>query len=279
MAFFTVQGRTNYYVDMGQGRPVLLLHGISNSGRAWAPQVPALMAAGYRAIVPDHAGHGVSGSVSAPFGVKDIADDSEALMDHLGLDRLDVVGLSLGGMVALELGLRHPQRIGRMIVANSFDRTATPEFKSMAEGWARTFELPHGPVLRLEQNWPSLVSPGFQKTAEGLRTWQVWHGIAAGADGPSLAHVARGITDFDFSDRIRNLVMPVLFVAGELDRMSPQELSRTMAERAPLGQYHLIQGAAHISNVDSPDAFTRTMLQFLEAAQPCDTTASLASRE
>lgn len=266
MAFYTVQDRTNYYIDIGEGRPVLLLHGISNSGRAWGPQLPALVAAGYRVIVPDHAGHGASGRVSTPFGVSDIADDTAALMAQLGIEQLDCVGLSLGGMVALELALRHPDHIGRLIVANSFERTATPAFVAMAEGWATVFEQPHGPVLRLEQNWPALVSPDFQVTAEGLRTWQVWHGIAASAHGPSLAQVARGITDFDCADRIADLAMPVLFVAGELDRMSPPDVSRTMAERARNGQYQMIDGAAHISNVDNADAFTRIMLDFLDVS-------------
>lgn len=268
MAFYSVQGRTNYYVDIGEGRPVLLLHGISNSGRAWAPQVPELKAAGYRAIVPDHAGHGASGALMAPFGVKDLADDTEALIAHLGLDEFDLVGLSLGGMVALELALRHSQRVGRLIVANSFDRTATPQFKAMAEGWARTFEQPHGPVLRLEQNWPSLVSSAFQESAEGLGTWQVWHGIAASADGSSLAHVARGITDFDRANGLGELAMPVLFIAGEWDRMSPPGLSLAMAERVPDGICQVIAGAAHISNVDSADEFSRIMLQFLGTARP-----------
>ncbi|MET4898585.1 alpha/beta fold hydrolase [Sphingomonadaceae bacterium jetA1] len=266
MAFYTVQGRTNYYVSVGEGHPVLLLHGISNSGRAWAPQVPALVAAGYRAIVPDQAGHGASSALSAPFGVTDLADDMEALIDQLGIDRLDIVGLSLGGMVALELALRRPRHVGRLIVANSFDRTTMPEFKTMAEGWARIFEQPHGPVLRLEQNWPSLVSPGFQATEEGLRTWLVWHGIAASADGPSLAHVTRGVTDFDCTDRIGELAMPTLFIAGELDRMSPPDLSRTMARRAPQGTCQVIEGAGHISNVDSASGFTRIMLTHLDAA-------------
>ncbi|HZV08283.1 MAG TPA: alpha/beta hydrolase, partial [Novosphingobium sp.] len=165
---------------------------------------------------------------------------------------------------------------GRLIAANSFDRTATPAFAAMAAEWARLFRQPHGPVVRLEQNWPSLVSPTFQKTADGLRTWQVWHGIAASADGPSLAHVARGITDFDRADRIGELAMPALFIAGGLDRMSPPALSRAMAEQAPRGAYQLIEGAAHISNVDSADTFTQSMLRFLDPAflDPAEPTAA-----
>lgn len=263
MSFYTVHGRTNYYFSLGEGRPVLLLHGISNSGRAWAPQVPALVAAGYRVIVPDHAGHGASGRLSAPLGVADIAADSIALLDHLAIDRLDLVGLSLGGMVAIEMALHQPDRFGRLVIANSFDRTTSPAFKAMAESWATIFEQPHGPVTRLEQNWPMLVAPHFRATAEGVRTYQVWHGIAASADGRSLAHVARGITDFDRSAQLGDLAMPSLFIAGSEDRMSVPALSQSMAERAGDGRARVIAGAAHISNVDQAEAFTDLLLDFL----------------
>ncbi|AKU95610.1 Beta-ketoadipate enol-lactone hydrolase [Labilithrix luteola] len=267
MPFYDAQGRGNYFIEFGKGPPVLLLHGISNSGRAWAPQIPSLVAAGYRVIVPDHAGHGASARLSAPFGVADLADDIESLLAHLRIETLDLVGLSLGGMVALELALRHPARIGRLVVANSFDKTATPPFQAMAKGWAETFERPHGPVARLEQSWPSLVSPAFQATPDGLRTYQIWHGIAATADGASLAHVARGIGNFDVSARIGQLVMPTLFIAGSLDAMSPPEMSRHMAERVPRARCVVIDGAAHISNVDSAEVFSSRLVDFLHAAQ------------
>lgn len=166
-------------------------------------------------------------------------------------------------MIALELALRDPERIGRLVVANSFDKTSTPVFHALAEGWATIFERPGGPVQRLEQSWPSLVSPAFQTTPEGLRTYQVWHGIAATADGASLAHVARGIGAFDVTERIASLAMPTLFMAGNLDGMSPPETSHRMAERAPQGRYAEIDGAAHISNVDSADRFSARLLEFL----------------
>lgn len=264
MPFYTVQGRNNYYMEFGEGRPVLLLHGISNSGRAWGPQIHALVQKGFRVIVPDHAGHGASGRLNAPFSVDDFANDLEALLTHLGVGNLDVVGLSLGGMIALALALRYPNRIDHLIVANSFDKTATAAFQDMAEGWAQVFEQPYGPIIRLEQNWPSLVSPAFQKSAEGLRTYQIWHGIAATVDGLSLAHVARGIGTFDVSNRLGQLTMPTLFIAGGLDRMSMPETSRRMTSSVPNADFVLIEDAAHISNVDAAEAFTTQMLDFLE---------------
>lgn len=263
MAFYDTASRTNYFIEFGAGRPIVLLHGISNSGRAWGPQIAPLVEAGYRVIVPDHAGHGASGKLTAPIGVAALAGDIEALLAHLDIGPVDLVGLLLGGMIALELALRDPERIGRLVVANSFDKTSTPVFHALAEGWATIFERPGGPVQRLEQSWPSLVCPAFQSTPEGLRTYQVWHGIAATADGASLAHVARGIGAFDVTERTASLAMPTLFMAGNLDGMSPPETSHRMAERAPQGRYAEIDGAAHISNVDSADRFSAHLLEFL----------------
>lgn len=263
MAFYETAGRTNYFLTFGEGPAVLLLHGISNSGRAWSPQVPALVAAGYRVIVPDHAGHGASDRLAAPFGVADIADDTERLLAALAIDRLDIVGLSLGGMVALELALRNPGRIGRLIVANSFPQTNSPAFKAMAQGWADVFESPHGPVRRFEQNWPTLVSTAFQNSPEGLQTYQAWHGNAATSDGASLAQIARGITDFDVLERLGQLAAPTLLIAGSDDRMSLPHYSQAMAERIASGTCLEIPGAAHISNVDSSQVFNAHMLAFL----------------
>ncbi|WP_237763023.1 alpha/beta fold hydrolase [Paenibacillus sp. A3] len=116
-----------------------MLHGISNSGRAWAPQIAPLVEAGFRVIVPDHAGHGASARLDRAFGVSDIAADVLALLDHFSIESADIIGLWLGGMVALEIALTQPRCVGKLIVANSFDTTATEEFRTMAEGWARTF--------------------------------------------------------------------------------------------------------------------------------------------
>jgi 3-oxoadipate enol-lactonase len=265
MAFYDANGRSNYFIEFGRGRPILLLHGIGNSGRAWGPQIPFLVEAGYRVVVPDHAGHGASAPVSRPFGVTDIADDTELLLAHLDIDTFDIVGLSLGGMIALELALRHPAKIRRLAVANSFDNTTAPAFRTMAEGWAAIFEKTHGPVERLEQNWPAVVSPSFRATAEGMRTYQIWHGVAATADGASLAQISRGITEFDVSRRIGELAMPALFLGGSHDVMSPPEVCRRMAEQALAGEFSIIDGAAHISNVDSAEEFTAHLLAFLQA--------------
>lgn len=263
MAFYINGNRRNYYIEFGIGRPVILLHGIGNSGRAWAPQIVPLVKAGYRVIVPDNAGHGASARLDRPLGVSDIATDVLALLDYLSIEAADIIGLSLGGMVALEIALTQPRRVGNLIVANSFDTTATEEFRTIAEGWARTFRGEDGPVKRFESIWPMNVNEAFRASAEGMRTYQVWHGLAAAADGSSLAYVAEGIVGFDVIMRMDSLSMPVLFIAGEQDRMSPPAISQRMADRVPNARFIEIQGAAHISNADSAATFNEAVISFL----------------
>ncbi|WP_237763022.1 alpha/beta fold hydrolase [Paenibacillus sp. A3] len=117
------------------------------------------------------------------------------------------------------------------------------------------------------------VNEAFRASAEGMKTYQVWHGLAATADGRSLAYVAEGIVGFDATTRLASLSMPVLFIAGEQDRMSPPAFSRRMADRVPNERYIEIQGAAHISNVDSAVAFNEAVITFLGGAPTSVTSA------
>lgn len=264
MAYYRNDERTNYFIEFGSGRPVVLLHGISNSGRAWGPQIPPLVRAGFRVIVPDHAGHGASQPVRRTVTVADIAADVLALLDHLQIGRADIVGLSLGGMAALQLALDEPERVSRLIVANSFDSWVGDDLAAMAKGWASIFRGDGGPVDRLERTWPMLVSETFQTSDQGLQTYQVWHGIAATVDGPALANVAEGIIGFDVAARLPALLTPALFIAGERDLMSVPAISRRMAARAPHASYVELAGASHLSNVDSAELFNRALLAFLQ---------------
>jgi 3-oxoadipate enol-lactonase len=173
MSYYENGGRRNYFVEFGSGRPVVLLHGITNSGRAWSSQVAPLARAGLRVIVPDHAGHGASAALEQPFGIKDIADDIAALLTSIGIRKADIVGVCLGGLAALEIALTRPELVGKLVVANSLGTMATRDFQTMLEGWAKVLRGPDGPVTILQQSWPLMVNEAFQASGEGLRTYQV----------------------------------------------------------------------------------------------------------
>ena len=116
-----VNGVHLYYETHGEGRPMILLHGGLTSGEMFAPILPTL-AATHQVIVVDLQGHGRTADVDRPLDMALMADDVAALIDHLGLDRPDVVGFSLGGGVALHTGFRHPEKVGRLVAASAHIR-------------------------------------------------------------------------------------------------------------------------------------------------------------
>jgi pimeloyl-ACP methyl ester carboxylesterase len=102
-----------YYALYGEGEPVLLIHGGLGNADVWGYQVPAL-AAGHKVIVADSRGHGRSTRSAKPFGYQLMADDYLALLDHLGIDRTALVGWSDGGIIGLDIAIRHPERLSRL---------------------------------------------------------------------------------------------------------------------------------------------------------------------
>src|SRR5689334_755394 len=113
-----VNGINLYYETHGAGRPLILLHGGLMSGETFGPVLP-LLAEHHQVITPDLQGHGRTADIDRPIDVRLMADDIAALIDHLGLDKPDVVGYSLGGGVALQTAINYPNKIRRLVAASA----------------------------------------------------------------------------------------------------------------------------------------------------------------
>src|SRR6266700_3367767 len=113
-----VNGINLYYETHGAGRQLILLHGGLGSGEMFGPILPAL-AEGHQVIAVDLQGHGRTADIDRPIDVRLMADDIAALIDHLGLDRPDVVGYSLGGGVAFHTAAKYPDKVGRLVMASA----------------------------------------------------------------------------------------------------------------------------------------------------------------
>src|SRR5881296_2976604 len=111
-----VNGVSLYYQTDGTGRPLVLLHGGLGSGEMFGPILPALTQR-HQVIMPDLQGHGRTADIDRPIDVRLMADDIAALIDHLGLEKPDLVGYSLGGGVAFFTAVKHPQKVGKLVMA------------------------------------------------------------------------------------------------------------------------------------------------------------------
>ena len=251
----------NLYVEThGAGRPVILLHGGLGSGEMFGPVLPALSAK-HQVILPDLQGHGRTADIGRPIDVRSMADDIAALIGHLGLDKPDVVGYSLGGGVALQTAIRHPDRVGRLVAfsANIRRDAIYPEMLAQQGqvGAAVAEFMKDTPMYELYQR--VAPRPGdFPRLLDKM--------------GQAMAQ------DFDFTEEVRGLRVPTLIGAADADMAPPshyveifsllgggQRDGGWMGEGRPAGGHALaiLPGLTHYDLVASP-LFAAATLAFLD---------------
>ena len=261
MPFYTSRGARLHYEIAGEGAPVLLVHGFTNFGQVWAGQVAALVHAGYRAIVPDLAGHGLSAGADAITDMPALAADLVALLDALGLERATICGLSLGGMVAQQMMVDHPERVGAAVIAGS--RADNSGMAAAVANWITELEGAGGALGRLAKTYPMLLNERYRNSAAGEASLQLWQLVLSKVDGHALAHVARGMLRFDVGAHLPAVRTRTLVIAGEQDQLIAPALTRHIAELIPAAQFVEIAGGGHISSLDSAATFNTLLLQFL----------------
>jgi pimeloyl-ACP methyl ester carboxylesterase len=256
-----VNGINLYHEAHGAGRPMILLHGGLGSGEMFGPILPTL-AAHHQVIAVDLQGHGRTADIDRPVDVRLMADDIAALIDHLGLDRPDVVGYSLGGGVAFHTAVRHPDKVRRLVMASAgIRRDATyPDILAQQGqvGAAAAEFMKDTPMYQLYQR----VAPrpeDFPRLLDKM--------------GQAMAQ------DFDFSDEVRGLRMPTLVVAADADMAPPSHFVEVfglldggqrdggwMGEGRPKGGHALaiLPGLTHYNLFSSP-LFAAVTLAFLDA--------------
>jgi pimeloyl-ACP methyl ester carboxylesterase len=245
-----VNGLHMYYETHGEGRPLVLLHGGLGSGEMFGPDVIAKLAAHHQVILPDLQGHGRTADIDRPLDIKLMADDIAALIDHLGLDRPDLVGYSLGGGVALQTAVKYPEKVGRLVVASAHLRRDAIY-----------------PEMLPQQAQVSAAAAEFMKDTP---MYELYQRVAPRKEdfGRLLDKIGQSMAkDFDFSDDVRGLQVPTLVVAADADMAPPshfveffalldggQRDGGWMGEGRPKGGHALaiLPGLTHYNSAMSP---------------------------
>lgn len=249
--------------DSGAGYPVLLIHGISNFNQAWSAQREVLVERGFRVLVPDLPGHGRSAPLDQKTTVETLAQAMALLLDEMSIARTHVCGISLGGMVAMTLALRFPSRVNRLIVADSTASFNTDHHKKLTAQWRAQFLSKDGPRRRLASTWPMLVNERFSESEKGKDTYREWMVNAESASGSSYAYVCEGMNEYDIENELHDIVAPTCVIVGSEDRMLTPAHNQALARKIPGAQFSVIEGAAHLPNVDSSAQFNELMLNSL----------------
>jgi 3-oxoadipate enol-lactonase len=264
MPFYQSRGMKLHYEVVGEGPAVLMIHGFTNHGMVWAQQTADLLHAGYRVVMPDLAGHGLSQLAEQTITVDELAQDMVGLLDHLAIDRAVVCGLSLGGMVAQYLAADRPARVEALIVANSCVDSTAPDVVAANESWIEMFERPNGPLLRMQAVWPQMLNERYRASPTAEAFLATWKRINGKIPGSSFANVARGLQQFKSVDRLKCVTARSLVIAGEFDRLFPPPVCQEIASSIAGATFAVIDGAGHLSSLDSPLPFNELLLGFLQ---------------
>lgn len=245
-------------MDGPEGAPVLLLsNSLGVTMGMWAPQMEAL-AQRFRVLRYDSRGHGRSGAPAGSYSLDRLVLDAIELLDGLGIGRVSYCGLSKGGMVGQLFAARAPERIEKLVLCN------TSAYMGPPSSWQARIATVNGQGMNaiadaVIERW---FTPGFREASPDAVAPVRDMLLATAPQG--YAGCCAAIRDMDLRNILSLIRVPTLIIAGDQDPATPLEHSTLLNERIA-GSKMVVLSAAHLSNVERPEEFTRALMGFLEA--------------
>lgn len=250
----------NCRVDGSEGNDWLILSNSLGATMAmWDDQIPAL-AARYRVLRYDTRGHGGSDAPQGPYSFADLTGDVLALMDHFGIERAAFMGLSMGGMTGMGLAIDHPDRVSRVVCADG--RADAPEgFRSMWD--TRIARVRDGGLAAIVDGTLESWLTAEWRAANPARVAEIAQMVQSN-DAEGYIACCLALKELDYLRRLPQAAVPILYVGGDQDRGAAPEVMQAMADGTPGGVYRQIAGAAHVANINAPEAYLAAIADFLD---------------
>ncbi len=241
-----VAGADLHYERSGGGEPLLLIQGMSATHLAWGRPFLDELEQSFECIVFDNRGMGESGQAKLPFAIADLAADTAGLLDALGLEKVHVLGISMGGMIAQELALAHPERIRTLTIGASYcggpgSTLMAPEDLQMLGAAVASGERDQ--VFRAM--WEINLSPGFREDESRYAAFTEM-GAALPAPQPVVLQQMRACAEHDTHDRLAGIDLPTLVVHGDVDRLLGPGNGRLIASLIPGAKLEMLPGVGHM---------------------------------
>jgi pimeloyl-ACP methyl ester carboxylesterase len=265
-----------YYEEHGQGDPLLCIMGFATDSTGWLLQTPAF-AERRRTIVFDNRGVGRSDKPTGAYTIHEMADDAVALLDYLKIERADVLGLSMGGMIAQELVLRHPTRVRKLVLAATFPEpdAATEENRKVIfgqmggsiteEGEMKIDFSAVNPLMFFQHLLPLVFNPSFIQN-ELPKLMQMFSGaLQYGFSLEAIMGQMQAVMGHKATDRLTTITAPTLVLTGDADRLISPANSAVLAQSIPGATLVEIPGGSHGFNIEMPERFNQAVLDFIEA--------------
>ncbi|MDY6916888.1 MAG: alpha/beta fold hydrolase [Chloroflexota bacterium] len=252
-----------YYEVHGEGRPLLMIPGLGADLTSWAFQVPEFSRR-FRVITFDNRGAGRTDAPDEPYSLETMADDAAGLLDCLGIDRAHVLGLSMGGMIAQELAIKHPARVHALVLAT----TAAGPYPWATHVLRATLRLAEEgasqeALTQLRVSW--LFTDRFFENPD-LVQLAVDTMLANPHRQPVYAYARQfaAARQHDARERLGRIAAPTLVLVGRQDILLPVRLSEELAAGIPGAELVVLEGGGHGFLVEVADDFNRAVLEFLD---------------
>lgn len=261
MAIISVNGIDLFYDVQGRGAPLLLIAGFSCDSYYWSA-VRRWLVKHYQVICFDNRGIGRSSAPNSPYTISQMAADAAALLEYLKIDKVHIAGHSMGGQIAQELALAHPEKVLSLLLLSSWVKgderfhaviktfgdlpqlLEPQQYLQIVLPWTFTAEFYANPEL-VEQIIQFAVEYPFPPTAHGLY------------------HQSRAILSSDTSERLATIDCPTLVLAGDQDILTPIKFAEQLVQSLPQAELVILESSGHGCLVESPEAVAQAMLNFL----------------
>jgi pimeloyl-ACP methyl ester carboxylesterase len=269
----TLHGHELAYLDSGQGPAVLFIHGLLGSHRNWAHLIDALEA-DHRVLAPDLFGHGASAKPMGDYSLGAHAATLRDLLDRLGIDRVTLVGHSLGGGIAMQFCYLFPERVERLVLVSSggLGRSVSPLLRSatlpgaewvlplLASGWVRR---------RAEAVGRTLARVGWRPSSDVTEAWNGFTSLSDADSRRAFLATTRSVIDpggqtVTAHDHLPMAIeIPTLVVWGTRDHIIPTWHATTAHQAIAGSRVELFEGAGHFPHLDEPERFADLLADFI----------------
>ena len=246
----------------GEGTPLLLIHGLAGSSLSEWYQVAPMLASGRRVIMIDHRGHGLSARAEVRYEIEDVADEVAAVLDQLGVGVVDVVGYSMGGVIAQSLVARNPGRVRRLVLMATFathparDRLLRRLGTVLTRGWERL-----SGVGTPEVRGGYLIARGAVEPRHARWVWRE----NLRRDVESGAQATFALLRFDSTDWIGKVEVPTLVIIPTRDLLVPPKWQYELAGLMSVAHISEVHGAGHELVWTHPDVVASEVDEFLKS--------------
>ncbi len=250
-----------YYNVHGQGEPLILIRGFANSAAMWYTQVPQL-SEHFKVIPFDNRDTGNSDRVTAPYTIADMAGDVIALIEHLGLGPVHLLGISMGGMIAQQTALSRPDLIKTLILGCTTCNAATGLSTDPKVVELFTIKPELSDEENVRRSLPVFFSPETLRRPDFVEPY-VQKSLAQRPPLETFIRHRQAMKGFNVCGRLSQISIPTLILHGGADLLLPVSDSLELKERIPHARLKIYEGLGHLFLMEDPESFNREVIDFI----------------